>query len=48
MFRELQKYGINYISFMLGALDSREISGILLSYEKPFGAGYAVIKFHTT
>ncbi|MDO5518772.1 MAG: AmmeMemoRadiSam system protein B, partial [Clostridium sp.] len=47
-FKEVQKYGLNYISFLLGALAGREISGILLSYERPFGTGYGVMKFKTT
>lgn len=47
-FKEVQKYGINYIAFLLGALGGREINGILLSYERPFGTGYGVMKFKTT
>lgn len=46
-FKELQKCDVNYISFLHGALGGKRVNTMLLSYEKPFDTGYAVIKFET-
>lgn len=40
--------GINSFVIMAGALDGKSVDPELLSYEGPFGVGYAVASFHVT
>lgn len=43
--REAAQCGLNSLLIMAGALDGRSVEAELLSYEGPFGVGYAVAAF---
>lgn len=45
MVEEAGQCGLNSIYILLGAMEGKEISGELLSYEGTFGVGYGVMKF---
>lgn len=44
--RESGECGLRSLYMLAGALDGKEAEGELLSYEGPFGVGYAVAEFH--
>lgn len=44
---EAAECGLRSIKILLGALDGYRVKGEVLSYQAPFGVGYAVVKFQT-
>ncbi|MPQ44883.1 AmmeMemoRadiSam system protein A [Clostridium tarantellae] len=47
LIREAGECGLRSLYILAGAINSTKVKGDLLSYEGPFGVGYAVIDFHT-
>jgi aromatic ring-opening dioxygenase LigB subunit len=45
LIEEAGECGLRPAFFAMGLLDGRDASAELLSYEAPFGVGYAVVKF---
>ncbi|KMT22565.1 AmmeMemoRadiSam system protein A [Clostridium cylindrosporum] len=45
MVKEAAQCGLNSVNILVGSLEGKEFKGDILSYEGPFGVGYAVIKF---
>ncbi|MEG2194731.1 MAG: AmmeMemoRadiSam system protein A [Terrisporobacter sp.] len=45
---EASECGLRSVYILMGTLDEKEIKGDILSYEGPFGVGYAAIRFNTS